>query len=96
MGTNGSQTGTVAVTYTDGSTSTSTLDVADWYSNAATDGCTLVATAAHWNRPPGSTKPADHKVSLYAASVPLTGGKTVKYVTLPNNPQLHIFAEAIN
>ncbi|WP_250298566.1 glycoside hydrolase family 3 C-terminal domain-containing protein [Streptomyces sp. A 4/2] len=96
VGTNGSQTGTVAVTYTDGSTSTSTLDVADWYSNAATDGCTLVATAAHWNRPPGSTKPADHKVSLYAASVPLTGGKTVKYVTLPSNPQLHIFAEAIN
>ncbi|MEE4540389.1 glycoside hydrolase family 3 C-terminal domain-containing protein [Streptomyces sp. V4-01] len=96
VGTNGAQTGKVTVTYTDGSTSTATLKVSDWYSNAAGDGCTLVATTAHWNRPAGSTNPANQKVSLYAASVPLTSGKSVRYVTLPVNPELHVFATAVS
>lgn len=34
-GTNGTQSGPVTVTYTDGTTSTSTLTVADWYANQA-------------------------------------------------------------
>jgi beta-glucosidase len=96
VGTNGSQTGKVTVTYTDGTTSTATLNVPDWYSNAAGVGSTLVATTAHWNRPAGSTNPADQKVSLYAASVPLTSGKHVQYVTLPSDPELHVFATAVN
>jgi beta-glucosidase len=96
VGTNGTQSGAVTVSYTDGSTSTSTVTVADWYANQAVAGCTLVATTPYWNRPPGSTNPPDHKVSLYAASVPLTAGKQVKAVTLPSNGQLHIFATTIN
>ncbi|MEW1866491.1 MULTISPECIES: glycoside hydrolase family 3 C-terminal domain-containing protein [unclassified Streptomyces] len=96
VGTNGTQTGKVTVTYTDGTTSTSTLNVSDWYSNAAGSGCTLVVTTPHWNRPAGSTNPADQKVSLYAASVPLSSGKQVRYVTLPSNPELHVFATAIS
>jgi len=94
-GTNGTQSGSVTVTYTDGSTSTSTLTMADWYNNQAVPGCTLVATAPYWNRPAGSTYPQDQKVSLYAASIPLSAGKQAAYVTLPNNKQLHIFADTI-
>ena len=95
VGTNGTQSGDVTVTYTDGTTSTSKVTVADWYSNAAVDGCTLVVTSPHWNRPPGSTNPADHQVSLYAAAVPLTSGKQISSVTLPSNPQLHVFATSV-
>ena len=95
-GTNGTQSGPLTVTYTDGSTSTSTVTVADWYSNLAVPGCTLVVTAPYWNRPAGSTFPSDHKVGLYAASIPLTAGKQVAYVTLPSNGRLHIFVATVN
>lgn len=95
-GTNGTQSGPLTVTYTDGSTSTSTVTVADWYSNQAVPGCALVVTAPYWNRPAGSTFPRDHKVSLYAASIPLNPVKQVAYVTLPSNGRLHIFAGTVN
>jgi beta-glucosidase len=83
------------VTYTDGTTSTGTVTAPDWYNNAAEPGSTLVVTSPYWNRPAGSTQPADHKVSLYATSVPLTTGKTIAYITLPTNPSLHFFATAV-
>ncbi|MGQ4514739.1 glycoside hydrolase family 3 C-terminal domain-containing protein [Streptomyces sp. DW26H14] len=94
-GTNGTQTGQATVTYTDGTTSTGTVTLADWYSNEAVAGSALVATTAHWNNPATDTLPHDHRVSLYASSVPLTAGKQVAYVTLPDNPSLHVFATAI-
>jgi beta-glucosidase len=94
-GTNGTQSGTVTVTYTDGTTSTGTITLADWYSDAAVPGCTLVVTAPYWNRPAGSTLPANHPVSLYATSVPLTAGKQVAAVSLPSNVRLHLFAASI-
>jgi beta-glucosidase len=95
-GTNGAQSGPVTITYTDGSTSTATLTFADWYNNQAVPGCTLVATAPYWNRPAGSTYPHDQKVSLYAASIPLSAGKQAAYMTVPNNKQLHIFADTVS
>ena len=95
-GSNGTQSGPLTVTYTDGTTSKATVTFADWYANQAVDGCTLVVTTPHWNRPAGSTQPADHQVSLYAATVPLTTGKQIASLTLPNNDQLHIFATTIN
>jgi beta-glucosidase len=90
----GTQTGQVTVTYTDGSTSTGTLTLPDWYADAATAGSQLVATAPHWNIPAGSTLDPNHKVSLYLTTVPLTAGKTVAYVTLPNDSNMHVFATA--
>ena len=90
----GTQTGPVTVTYTDGSTSTGTLTMPDWYADAAVTGSQLVATAPHWNIPAGSTLPPDHPVSVYLTTVPLTAGKTVAYVTLPSDSNLHIFATA--
>lgn len=95
-GTNGTQSGPVTVTYTDGSTSSGTLTFADWYSNQAVPGCTLVLTAPYWNRPAGSTLDPNHHVSLYAASLPLSAGKQVAYVSLPSNSRLHIFATTIS
>jgi beta-glucosidase len=88
----GTQTGQVTVTYTDGTTSTGTITMSDWYSNAAVTGDEVVATTPHWNIPAGSTLDPNHKVSVYYSAVPLSAGKTVAAVTLPNNTNLHVFA----
>jgi beta-glucosidase len=72
------------------------VTVGDWYANQAVPGCTLVVTAPYWNRPAGSTLPASQHVSVYAASVPLSAGKQIAYVSLPANGQLHIFAGTIS
>jgi beta-glucosidase len=95
-GTNGLRNGTVTVTYTDGSTSTGTITAPDWYGNAAAPGSALVVTAPYWNRPAGSTLPADHQVSVYSSSIPLTPGRTVAYLTLPTDSGLHVFATAVS
>jgi beta-glucosidase len=94
-GTYGTQSGSVTITYADGSTSTSTVTVADWYANQAVPGCSLIVTSPYWNRPAGSNYPRDQKVSLYAASIPLIAGKQVAYLALPNNGSLHIFADTV-
>jgi beta-glucosidase len=90
----GTQTGTVTVTYADGSTSTGTVTLADWYADAAVSGDVLVATTPHWNIPPGSTLDPDHKVSLYSSAILLDAGKTVVSITLPIDGNLHVFATA--
>jgi beta-glucosidase len=95
-GSNGTQSGQVTVTYQDGTTSTGTITFADWYNNAAVPGCTLVVTSPHWNEPAGSTLDPGHDVSLYAASVPLTAGKQIAYITLPDNARLHVFATTVS
>ncbi|HEX3780051.1 MAG TPA: glycoside hydrolase family 3 C-terminal domain-containing protein [Pseudonocardiaceae bacterium] len=95
-GTFGTQSGQVTITYTDGSTSTGTLSLPDWYANAASTGNELVATTAHWNVPPTNTLDPNHQVSVYDTTVPLTAGKTVAAVTLPSNADLHVFAASIS
>jgi beta-glucosidase len=94
-GNNGAASGTITVTYTDGTTSQAPLTFADWYSNAAAAGTTLVVTAPYWNRPTGSTQPPIHPVSVYAANLPIASGKQISYLTLPSNSRLHIFATAL-
>ena len=37
----------------------------------------------------------DHPVSIYYTALPLDSSKTVRFVTLPSNPNLHIFALVI-
>jgi beta-glucosidase len=90
----GTQSGDITVTYTDGSSSTSTVTLADWWANSPADGDALVATTANWNQPPTGSGP--HKVSLYATSVPLSAGKQIAYVSLPNLPGLHLFATTVS
>ena len=96
---NGTATGTVTIHYTDGSTTSTTLNMADWYANAPAVGNQLLTTTSSWNFQSNSL--GAHPVSLYFASVPLAKGKTVASVTLPTlstgggTTAMHVFAMAI-
>ena len=87
-GTSGEAMGTATVTYADGSTLAVPLDFADWYSDAATAGTSIVATA-EWNQPPGGI--GAHDVSIYGESVPVDASKTIATITLPSTSNLHLF-----
>jgi beta-glucosidase len=96
-GQNGTATGTITVNYTDGTSQSFTLNMADWYANAPATGDQIVTTTSSWNQ---SSPTGSHPVSVYFASVPLAAGKTVASVTLPSLPgsfgqtEMHIFAMA--
>jgi hypothetical protein len=92
----GAQTGTVYITYTDGSIDREQLSFGDWYGVSPVPGTDTVATVP-WNIQPGQTNPA--QVSVYYASIPLNPAKTVRLITLPSsaetNGNLHVFATAV-
>jgi predicted alpha-1,2-mannosidase len=80
----GGSSGTVTVTYTDGSTSTATLGFSDWTLGGGG------GTPQFGNVTAGSTPYRNHtsgkdqvKTFVFAAHVPITSGKTVASVTLP-------------
>jgi hypothetical protein len=89
----GNQSGTVFVTYTDGSIVQGPLGFTDWYFSDPAPGTDLVASVP-WNVPPEHPD-QDHPVSVFYGSIPLDPNKTVRFVTLPANRNLHIFAMAI-
>jgi len=95
---NGVASGTVTVHYTDGTSQSYTLNMADWYSNSPAVGDQILTTTSDWNYT-SSTQTA-HPVSLYFGSVPLAAGKQVSSVTLPvlsgagGTTAMHIFAMA--
>ena len=97
----GAASGTGTITYTDGSTQSYSLVMADWYNNAPVAGDELATTTTSWNF--SSSTQATHPVSIYFASVPLAAGKTVASVTLPTVSAsagngitaLHVFAVAV-
>jgi beta-glucosidase len=97
----GAASGTGTITYTDGSTQSYSLVMADWYNNAPVAGDELATTTTSWNYSSSTQTP--HPVSIYYASVPLEAGKTVASVTLPTVSAsagdeitaLHVFAMAI-
>jgi beta-glucosidase len=95
---NGTASGTVTVHYTDGSSQSYNLNMADWYSNSPAVGNQLLTTTSSWNFT-SSTQSA-HPVSVYFGSVPLQKDKQVASVTLPilsnagGNTAMHIFAMA--
>ncbi|WP_433170307.1 glycoside hydrolase family 28 protein [Actinoallomurus sp. CA-150999] len=86
VGTHGDQSGTVNITYTDGTSSTGTISATDWWTAQAKVGDELVATA---------TANGGRTVGVYYCAVPLTAGKTAASLELPANSSLHIFAVAI-
>jgi beta-glucosidase len=96
----GTASGTGTITYTDGSTQTYSISMADWYNNAAVPGDQIATTTSSWNS--SSSTQVQHSVSVYYASVALEQGKTVKSVTLPTVSTgagngvnaMHIFAIA--
>jgi beta-glucosidase len=97
----GEASGTGTITYTDGSTQTFGIAMADWYNDAAVAGDEVATTTSSWNF--SSSTQVQHPVSIYFASVPLEAGKTVASVTLPTISSgagdgvnaMHIFAIAI-
>jgi beta-glucosidase len=97
----GAASGTGTITYTDGSTQSFGLVMADWFNNAAVAGDEVATTTSSWNF--ASSTQVKHPVSIYFASVPLETGKTVASVTLPTVSSgvgnginaMHIFAMAI-
>ena len=92
---NGTASGTVTVHYTDGSSQSYNLNMADWYSNSPAVGNQILTTTSSWNGPQ-----APHPVSVYFGSVPLQQGKQVASVALPilsnagGTTAMHIFAMA--
>ncbi|WP_265737044.1 SGNH/GDSL hydrolase family protein [Actinacidiphila guanduensis] len=96
-GTHGATSGTGTITYTDGSRQSFTLGGQDWISGP-TD--TMAVALPHWNTPSG-TVAAPPK--LYAVSVPITAGRHLASVTLPQisdpaapeAPALHVFAVGV-
>jgi Glycosyl hydrolase family 20, catalytic domain/Glycosyl hydrolase family 20, domain 2/NPCBM-associated, NEW3 domain of alpha-galactosidase len=86
----GGQSGTAFITYDDGSVTQAPLGFADWWTNNPLPGTDIVATVP-WNVPPQNSD-QDHPVSLYYTALPLDPNKTVRYVTLPSNLNLHVFA----
>ena len=99
---NSPESGTGTVYYTDGSTSTYTLSVGNfWYDsgqngNPPATANTRVAAVNYANYPTGSS---GHTIFIFEQNIPLTAGKTVQAITLPTlgtvtgyNAALHIFA----
>jgi putative alpha-1,2-mannosidase len=78
--TDGATSGPVTVTYTDGTTSTSTLSFSDWAGTAA-QGENTVASIPYRNSDTGTSQTLT--ISVYEMSLPLNAGKTVASVTLP-------------
>ncbi|MGW7536424.1 GH92 family glycosyl hydrolase, partial [Amycolatopsis sp. NPDC054798] len=91
--TNGDHRGTATVAFTDGTTATADLSFGDWVlpggSTEPVFGNTLVARTAHRNQPGGQGIGA----SVYATSpLEIPDGRKIATVTLPADPDLHVFA----
>ena len=78
--------GTVTITYTDGSTSTATLGMSDWTLSANSGSPqfsnVIVATTPYRNAPTGKQSVNTY---IFAQTIPIDGSKTVASITLPSN-----------
>ena len=92
----GGAAGAGEVIYTDGSTSSYTLSAPDWHGGCSSAAALYTAYRNHT----GGKSALD--VCVYEASAPLTTGKTIAYVVLPDVsngvtadvPAMHVFAVA--
>jgi hypothetical protein len=99
---NGNSSGTVTITYTDGSTQTATLGFSDWTLGAGADspafGNTIQATTPYRNQTSGGNQTINTFV-FAAAPIALTAGKTVQSITLPTDVtgggEVHVFSIAV-
>ena len=79
--TNGSSQGTIAINYTDGTSSMEPVMFDDWASSPGS-GETAVATMPYRNSIGGSSQTIT--MYVFAATVPVDSSKTVESVTLPD------------
>jgi len=90
---NGSQRNqTFVVTYTDGTTSTFTQNLSDWYSPQTFAGESQALKMAYRISPRGLESIGP--IYLYGYSFAINGSKTLKSITLPNNRNVVVLAAA--
>jgi predicted alpha-1,2-mannosidase len=101
-GTNGNNSGTLTITYTDGTTQTATIGFSDWTLGAGASAVAysnrIAATTPYRNQTSGGNQ----KINTYlftTAPIALTAGKTVQSVTLPatvtGGGAIHVFSIAV-
>jgi Glycosyl hydrolase family 76 len=91
--TNGPSSGTLTITYTDGTTQTASLGFTDWTSGTLSFGNAIAAAMSYRNSVGGSSQQL--ATMVYTTNITLQPGKTVASVTLPNGAnqgELHVFA----
>jgi hypothetical protein len=91
--TNGPSSGTLTITYTDGTTQTATLGFTDWTSGSPSFGNAIAAAMSYRNSASGTSQQIGTRV--FTTTIDLQPGKTVASVTLPSRAsqgELHIFA----
>jgi predicted alpha-1,2-mannosidase len=94
---NGSTSGPITITYTDGTSATETLSSSDWAGGPGT-GETAVATMSYRNADSGGSQAIT--MYVYATTVPVNSSKTVASVTFPDisnsisssTSAMHVFA----
>ena len=91
---NGTSSGTITVTYTDGTSQQFTIGFGDWASTTPYTGGQVAVTSAYGNTSSGTSP---WKASIFYDSVTLPTGKTVQSVVLPTagTAPLHVFAAAV-
>ncbi|MDP9793337.1 putative alpha-1,2-mannosidase [Catenuloplanes nepalensis] len=89
---NGPVTGGFTIGYADGSTETRAVTVADWCGSPATGSTTALAMPHRIRAGQGVDGPP---VSLFAISVPLSPGKRIRSLTLPNDTRLQLYAMSL-
>lgn len=91
--TDGSSTGTVTVTYSDGSTASLPMAVTDWAAGGAQPGNTAAVSVPYRNCGCGST--VYGTTTVYSVTVPINPALGVTKVTLPGDTapgEIHVFA----
>jgi hypothetical protein len=91
--TNGPSSGTMTITYTDGTSQSVTLGFTDWTAGSASFGNGIAASMPYRNSADGSSQQIATKV--FTTNIPLQAGKTVASVSLPARTDqglLHVFA----
>ncbi|HEU5378875.1 MAG TPA: hypothetical protein VFV38_25910 [Ktedonobacteraceae bacterium] len=91
----GSSSGTATLTYTDGSTSTFTLGLTDWWTGTPAFSNVQVVQMSTINTRHGTKSGAFY---LYSVTTTLNPGKTLQSVTLPSSTTggvLHVFAVGV-
>jgi len=88
----GAVDGTVAVTYTDGSTASLPVHFSDWATGPQAGEDIAVAAPYRYRAGVGRDGPA---VDVYARTLPLDPGKTVRSLTLPDQSRLKLFAVTV-
>jgi hypothetical protein len=91
--TNGPNTGTVTVTYSDGSTASLPIAVTDWAAGSPQAGNTVAVTMPYRNCACGAT--VYGTTNIYSVALPINPALGVAKVTLPadtNQGEIHVFA----